>query len=87
MTLGVGEDADRAWVSVADEGPGFSARALEHLGDAFFSEKEGGMGLGLAVAKAICEAHGGSLSVRGKDPRGASVLIELPKSPKGTETA
>lgn len=87
VTLALGEDAGRAWVSVADEGPGFSARALEHLGDAFFSEKEGGMGLGLAVAKAICEAHGGGLSVHNLESRGASVLIELLKSPKDIEIA
>ena len=44
----------RVAVIVEDEGPGFSASALARLGEPFYSEKEGGMGLGLAVAKDIC---------------------------------
>jgi len=84
VTIGVGDEGDKVRVSIADEGVGFSEMALKHLGDAFFSEKEGGMGLGLAVAKGICEAHGGALSAQTNSGRGACVLIELPKSPKDT---
>ncbi len=53
----------RVAVLVEDEGAGFSESALARLGEAFYSEREGGMGLGLAVVKDICEAHGGGLSV------------------------
>jgi signal transduction histidine kinase len=46
-----------------DSGPGFSAGALEHYRDLFYSEKEGGMGIGLTVTAEILEAHGGKLEV------------------------
>ena len=77
--------AELVAVIVEDEGAGFSAAALARLGEPFYSEKEGGMGLGLAVAKDICEAHGGGLSV---EPRaaggGARVRAVFAKAPQGS---
>lgn len=68
-------------VIVEDEGAGFSAEALAKLGEPFYSEKEGGMGLGLAVSQEICCAHGGTLKVMNRDQGGARVIIELPSAP------
>ncbi|MDB6073209.1 MAG: signal transduction histidine kinase [Verrucomicrobiaceae bacterium] len=71
-------------VVVEDEGTGFSDQALAKLGEPFFSEKEGGMGLGLAVAQELCRAHGGDLHAANRPERGARVAIELPAFlPKG----
>lgn len=81
VTLAVIDSGSRVSVVVDDEGNGFSASALARLGEPFFSEKEGGMGLGLAVAKDICEAHGGSLSVENRDGGGARVWAEFAKNP------
>lgn len=67
-------------VEVEDEGGGFSEVALENFGEAFFSEREGGMGLGLAVSKEIIEAHGGTLRVENLPGRGAKVVILWSKS-------
>jgi signal transduction histidine kinase len=47
-----------AGLEIADDGPGFSAAVLARFGEPFYSEREGGMGLGLAVSKEIVEAHG-----------------------------
>jgi len=69
-------------VVVEDEGAGFSAAALARLGEPFYSEKEGGMGLGLAVAKDICEAHGGGLAVETRDGGGARVQAVFAKAPQ-----
>lgn len=64
---------------IRDEGPGFSDHAKTRLGEPFYSEKEGGMGLGLAVSREICEAHGGSLTVAPPDDQsGAVVVIAMP---------
>jgi signal transduction histidine kinase len=71
----------RVALVVEDEGAGFSPAALDRLGEPFFSEKEGGMGLGLTVVSEICEAHGGTLSVGNRPAGGASVRVELPKQP------
>jgi C4-dicarboxylate-specific signal transduction histidine kinase len=48
-------------IVVADNGPGVSAANREGLFEPFVSGKPTGMGLGLAVSRAIAEAHGGSL--------------------------
>ena len=49
-------------IVVADNGPGMSAASRERLFEPFLSGKPTGMGLGLAVSRAIAEAHGGSLA-------------------------
>jgi signal transduction histidine kinase len=48
-------------IVVADNGPGIAAASRESLFEPFVSGKPTGMGLGLAVSRAIAEAHGGSL--------------------------
>jgi signal transduction histidine kinase len=64
-------------VDVDDEGRGFTAEALGRFGEPFFSEREGGMGLGLAVALEIVRAHGGRLKVENLARGGARVSIEF----------
>ncbi len=81
VTLAVINAGSRVSVVVDDEGSGFSTSALARLGEPFFSEKEGGMGLGLAVVKDICEAHGGSLTVENHAAGGACVRVEFAKNP------
>ena len=48
-------------IVVADNGPGLTVESRERLFEPFVSGKSTGMGLGLAVSRAIAEAHGGSL--------------------------
>jgi signal transduction histidine kinase len=68
----------RVVVRFADEGAGFSKAALARGGELFFSEKEGGMGIGLSVALEILKAHRGSLRVENGSAGGAVVLFDLP---------
>lgn len=77
---------DMVEVAISDQGGGFTDLALQHSGEPFYSEKEGGMGLGIAVAKDICEAHGGVLSAENRNGGGACVRVRLPISPSNKET-
>ena len=63
-----------------DSGRGFSPAALIRHAELFFSEKEGGMGVGLSVAGEIMKAHGGSLRVANCAKGGAVVSLEFPCS-------
>ena len=60
-----------------DTGPGFSAAALARATELFFSEKEGGMGIGLSVTAEILKAHTGQLHITNSE-RGALVTFILP---------
>jgi signal transduction histidine kinase len=66
-------------LEVEDQGTGFSNGALEHFGEPFHSEREGGMGLGLAVSKEIIESHGASITAENLPKKGARVRITWPQ--------
>ncbi len=55
------EGPDRVCIKVEDSGPGLSGTAAARLFEPFSSTKSSGLGLGLAISRAIAEAHGGSL--------------------------
>jgi len=62
-----------------DTGTGFSEEALVRGTELFFSEKEGGMGVGLNIAASIVEAHGGRLEMKNAPKGGAAVSVRLPE--------
>jgi len=61
-----------------DTGAGFSAPALAQHTELFYSEKEGGMGIGLSVTSEILKAHHGALLVGNGPDGGAVVTLQLP---------
>ena len=67
-------------VSVRDTGPGFPDGLVERLFEAFFSTKVEGTGMGLAIARSIIEAHGGTLSGENCAKGGALFTICLPEA-------
>ena len=76
QTLRIPHSAFR--IDFHDTGPGFSAAALARHAELFFSEKEGGMGIGLNVTAEILRAHGGELRVENPPAGGATVTFILP---------
>jgi two-component system sensor histidine kinase DctS len=66
-------------LSVADSGPGVPASDQARIFDAFYSTKDGGMGMGLAICRSIVEAHHGRIEV-GRDSAlgGALFTVHLP---------
>jgi PAS domain S-box-containing protein len=65
-------------VAVRDSGPGLDPASLEHLFNAFYTTKAGGMGMGLAICRSIIEAHDGQLCASANEPRGAVFQFTLP---------
>ena len=66
-------------VDVSDNGPAFSAEAAQRAFDPFFSTREGGVGIGLAMCRSIVEAHGGTVKIGRSDVlAGASIEFCLP---------
>jgi PAS domain S-box-containing protein len=66
-------------VAVRDNGPGLSPEQKQHMFDAFYTTKTRGMGLGMAIAYRIVQAHGGTIDAGDGTGRGAEILITLPK--------
>lgn len=73
-----GEGEDEILLTVADNGPGLTEDARAHLFEPLFTTRELGAGLGLAVALAIAEAHGGRLSAENVEGEGARFAVTLP---------
>lgn len=74
-------DADEIVVAVKDTGPGIDAKQLGGIFDAFVTTKSKGMGLGLAICRAIVERHGGRLTVFSDGENGALFQFVLPMKP------
>lgn len=73
-------------LAVSDSGIGIPAADLPHVFDRFVrgsNATPGGTGLGLPVAKAIAEAHGGTLSIESREGRGTRVTLALPVAKEG----
>lgn len=64
-------------IAVEDSGPGIAPDLLPHLFDGFFTTKESGMGMGLAICRSIVQSHGGSI-VAENGVTGACFRVRLP---------
>ncbi|MDO9403802.1 MAG: ATP-binding protein [Polaromonas sp.] len=74
---------EHAVIRVNDRGPGVPASQRERIFEPFYrlpgaSEREGGVGLGLALVKSITERHGGTVRCEDRPGGGASFVVELP---------
>jgi signal transduction histidine kinase len=71
------------WVRVRDNGPGIHPDVLDKIWSPFFTTKEKGTGLGLALSKKIVDAHGGSVEVDSNTETGTEFVLTFPKQAGG----
>jgi PAS domain S-box-containing protein len=81
IVVRIGGDGERSVIaSVSDTGHGIPPDKLPHIFESFFTTKQHGMGLGLAISRAIVEAHGGHIWARNESGGGATFCLTLPAS-------
>jgi len=84
IRLATGSEGNRAWIAVADEGPGISPEDQAHVFDRFWradkarARADGGTGLGLAIVRQIVQGHGGEVRLHSKVGVGSSFVVWLP---------
>ncbi len=78
IDLEVYEQADYLIIAMRDNGPGLSVEQQAKIFQPFFTQREGGTGLGLAVAQSIVQAHHGDLLLQSQLGKGSSFYVCLP---------
>lgn len=78
VSISLEEQGTNAQVIVKDNGVGMEPERIEHLGEPFYSTKEKGTGLGLAVCKKIIQRHKGYIHFQSDKEKGTAVEISLP---------
>ncbi len=81
LTLSVESGGDSKTFVVGDSGCGIYQDDLEKIFLPFYSTKESGSGMGLAVVKALTESHGGRVWCESKSGNGATFYATFPASP------
>lgn len=64
-------------VEIADSGPGIDGEVIDQIFDQFFTTKQDGIGMGLAISRSIIEAHGGSVRAESRRDGGAILRFSL----------
>lgn len=84
ISVSVKTAGTRVEITVADRGPGLEPGAEQKVFEKFFRgdvrspDARRGVGLGLAICKAIAEAHGGSIKARNREGGGAAFVVSFP---------
>ncbi len=72
-------------IEITDRGSGVPRDAMDRLFEPFYTTKENGLGLGLSISRSIVASHGGRLWARNNPDRGATFVVELPRSIGGSQ--
>lgn len=78
LTLRTAMEADFAVIQVQDTGVGMTEEQLSHLFQPFYTTREQGIGLGLAVSHSIVEGHRGTIQVASTPGKGTTFTVRLP---------
>lgn len=78
LTIRTGSSGPCVLLYVIDNGPGIAADPLDRVFEPFWSTRDAGMGMGLAICQSIVTAHRGSITVANSDRGGAAFCVRLP---------
>lgn len=78
LLIASGETPDGIWIDVRDKGCGMTAEQQAHAFEAFFTAKEHGTGLGLALVQRTMLDHGGNAFIASEPGRGSTVRLFFP---------
>ena len=76
------DQADMVHIAVRDMGPGIDKKNMDRIFEAFYSTKNEGMGMGLAICRSIMHEHGGRLWPTHNLHRGTTFHFSLPINPE-----
>lgn len=91
LTIRTSAAGERARIEISDTGVGLTPEERERLFTPYYTTKQHGTGLGLAVVQSVVSDHRGTISVTGETGRGTTFIIDLPRSmddarPTGTQS-
>ena len=87
ITIRASRLTDAVEIEVCDAGPGIAADEADHVFERFYradaarSSRDGGAGLGLAIARWIVDLHDGVIRPETREPHGCRMVVRLPASP------
>ena len=80
IRIGAQADENIVHLSVQDSGSGMDEDSLKQIFSPFFTTKEKGTGLGMAVSQKIVEGHGGIIAAHSEPGEGTRIAIQLPRA-------
>jgi len=78
ITISLEHTPEEAVIRVADTGPGLSPSQIDKIFEFYYTNKEGGIGLGLPIARKIMDDHCGRIEVTSEEGHGATFILYLP---------
>ena len=81
VTIGVRRSGDGASLEIKDTGRGIAPEILARVGTPFFTTRKEGTGLGVVLARAVVQHHGGDMVFCSEEGRGTTVTLTLPRVP------
>ena len=70
---------DNIIISIEDNGSGMNKKTIDRIGEAFFTTKDKGTGLGVKLCTEIIEQHNGTIKYSSKEGKGTIVTVKIPK--------